>query len=230
MTWRALLIAAALVAAPSVAGAQTGGIQVAPVMVNLSPEHTIDSIRLRNGRSRPVAFEVEAYAWSQVNGQDQLIPTTELIVAPGVFEVAANGDQIVRLGVRGASSGGERAYRILLRELPSQEQSGIALGFTLEMSLPVFITPRGAQANVTTRAENGRLILTNTGTSFAQISLMQDAQQRVPSPRYLLAGASADVEIPADASALQLIATTATGQHSERTIHVGPTDQHASVR
>lgn len=230
MNLRALLIVAAVFAAPGVAGAQTGGIQVAPVLVSLSPEHTIDSVRLRNGRSRPVAFEVEAFAWSQVNGQDQLTPTTNLIVAPGVFEIAANGEQTVRLGVRGASSDGERAYRILLRELPNPEQRGIALGFTLEMSLPVFVTPRGAQANITTRTENGRLILTNAGTSFAQISLMQSAQQRVPSPRYLLAGASAEIDIPADASALQLIASTATGQHSERTIHVGPTDQHASVR
>lgn len=230
MIFRALLIAAAFIAAPCVAGAQTGGIQVAPVLVSLSPEHAIDSIRLRNGRSRPVAFEVEAYAWSQMNGQDQLTPTADLIVAPGVFEIAANGEQTVRLGVRGANANGERAYRILLRELPSQEQSGIALGFTLEMSLPVFVTPRGAQANVTTRTENGRLILTNAGTSFAQISLMQGAQQRVPSPRYLLAGASAEIDVPADTSALQLIATTAAGQHSERTIHVDPTDQHASVR
>lgn len=230
MILRALLIAVAAVATSGVAGAQTGGIQVAPVLVSLSPEHTISSVRIRNGRSRPVAFEVEAYAWSQVNGQDQLTPTTELIVAPGVFEIAANGEQTVRLGVRAADNGAERAYRILLRELPSQERTGVALGFTLEMSLPVFVTPRGAQANVTTRTEDGRLILTNAGTSFAQIGLMQGRQQRVPSPRYLLAGSSAAVEIPAQASALQLIATTTAGQNSERTIHVGPTDQHASVR
>lgn len=230
MTLRALLIAVAFFAAPGVAGAQTGGIQVAPVLVSLSPEHTIDSVRLRNGRSRPVAFEVEAYAWTQVNGEDRLTPTTDLIVAPGVFEIAANGEQTVRLGVRGASSDSERAYRILLRELPSQEQSGIALGFILEMSLPVFVTPRGAQANITTRTEDGRLILTNTGASYAQIALMQGPQRRVPAPRYLLAGSSAEIELPAQTSALQLIATTTDGQHSERTIHVGPADQHASVR
>ena len=228
---RSFFLALALFATPGVAMAQSQGIQVAPVLVSLSPEHAIDSIRLRNGRSRAVAFEVEAYAWSQVDGQDRLTPTNELIVAPGVFEIAANSAQTVRLGVRDSNGGeSERAYRILLRELPRQEQTGAALGFTLEMSLPVFVTPRGAQANLISRTEGGRLVLTNSGSSFAQISILQTSQQRIPSPRYLLAGSSAAVAIPAQTSTLRLIATTGDGQHSERTIHVGPTDQHASLR
>lgn len=229
MKLRALLTALAIIGAPSAAGAQTAGIQVAPVLVSLSPEHAMGSVRLRNGRTRPVAFEVEAYAWSQTNGQDELTPTNDLIVAPGVFEIASSGEQTVRLGVRNANAQSERSYRILLRELPSQEQSGVALGFSLEMSLPVFLTPRGAEANITSRLEDGRLILTNSGGSYAQINLTQ-TQQRVPSPRYLLAGASANIELPARAGAIQLIATTTGGHQSEQTIHVGGTDLHASVR
>lgn len=229
VTLRALLVAAALVTAPGMAHAQTGGIQVAPVLVSLSPDHTIGSLRLRNSRGRPVAFEVQAFAWSQVNGEDQLAPTDQLIVAPGVFEIPAHGDQTIRLGARGVTGGREQAYRILLRELPSEQQNSVALGFSLEMSLPVFVTPAGAQANITSHTQDGRLILTNTGASFAQISLMQ-SQQRVPSPRYLLAGSSAQIELPAQSSGLQLIAMTANGQHSERTINVGRSDQHASVR
>jgi fimbrial chaperone protein len=176
-----------------------------------------------------VAFEVEAYAWSQANGQDRLVLTNELVVAPGVFEIAANGEQTVRLGVRAANVSSERAYRILLRELPSEQRNGVALGFSLEMSLPVFVTPRGAQANVITHVENGRLLLTNTGASFAQISLLQ-TQQRLSSPRYLLAGASAEIDLPAQVGAIQLIATSAGGQQSEHMIHVGGPDLHASVR
>ena len=229
VTLRTLLVAVALVAVPGMAHAQTGGIQVAPVLVSLSPDHTIGSVRLRNSRARPVAFEVEAFAWSQVNGEDQLTPTDQLIVAPGVFEIPAHGEQTIRLGARGVTSDSEHAYRIVLRELPSEQQHGVALGFSLEMSLPVFVTPAGAQANITSHTEDGRLILTNTGASFAQISLLQ-SQQRLPSPRYLLAGSSAQIELPAQASGLQLIATTANGQHSERTINVGRPDQHASVR
>lgn len=230
MIVRALLAALALFATPGLASAQTGGIQVAPVLVSLSPERAMGSVNLRNSRQRPVSFEVEAYAWTQVNGEDQLVRTTDLIVAPGVFEVAANGEQTVRLGVRNANSeGGERAYRILLRELPSEQQHGVALGFTLEMSLPVFMTPRGATANVAERVEGQQVILTNDGDSFAQINLIQ-GDERLPAPRYLLAGSSAAVDLPAEANGIQLIVAGAGGLHNERTINVGRPDHLASVR
>lgn len=228
MTLRALLLAVALITAPGAAGAQTGGIQVAPVLVSLSPQQTIDSVRMRNGRARPVSFEVEAYVWSQVNGEDVLMRTTDLIVAPGVFEIPANGEQTIRIGARRQATT-EQAYRILLRELPSEQHTGVALGFSLEMSLPVFLTPPGAVANVTSRVDGNTIILANTGSSYAQIRLVQN-NEHLDAPRYLLAGASATVDLPASRRAIQLIASGAGGQRNERTIDVGRPDQHASVR
>lgn len=228
VTIRALLLAVVLVAAPDMAGAQTGGIQVAPVLVSLSPQQTIDSVRMRNGRSRPVSFEVEAYAWTQVNGEDVLTRTSDLIVAPGVFEIPANGEQTIRIGAR-RQAATEQAYRILLRELPSEQHTGVALGFSLEMSLPIFMTPPGAAANVTSRVDGNNIVLTNTGSSYAQIRLVQN-EQHLDAPRYLLAGSSATVELPAQQHAIQLIASGAGGQRNERTIDVGRSNQHASVR
>lgn len=229
MNLRALLAAAALLAAPNVAGAQTaGGIRVAPVLVSLSPERAIGSVSLHNGRASAVSFEVEAFTWTQVNGQDQLTPTTTLIVAPGVFEIPAGQEQTLRLGVRNADPNVETAFRILLRELPAERQSGVALGFALEMSLPIFVTPRGARAEIASRTEGQQLILTNTGRSYSQIALL-NGQQRLDAPRYLLAGASATIELPAQALNLQLHQANASGQ-TERTINVGHSVQHASVR
>lgn len=229
MNLRALLAATALLAMPSLAGAQsTGGIRVAPVLVSLTPERAIGSVRIHNGRASAASFEVEAYTWTQVNGQDQLTPTNALIVAPGVFEIPAGQEQTLRLGVRGADPNVETAFRILLRELPTERQSGVALGFALEMSLPIFVTPRGARAEVASRTEGQQLILTNTGRSYSQIALLS-GQQRLDAPRYLLAGASATIEVPAQAPALQLHEANASGQ-TERTIYVGHSVQHASVR
>ena len=213
-------MALASFAAPSVAGAQTGSIQVAPVLVNMSAEHNISSVRVRNGRDRPVSFEIDAFVWTQVNGRDVLTPTRELLVAPGVFEIASNSDQVVRLGAR-ASGGPERAYRIVMRELPSERRSGMALGFTLEMSLPVFVSPARAHANVNARPTATGLILSNTGAGYAQIALL-DGGEYLNAPRYLLAGASAEIPLPAHASAIRLRAADAGGEQSERTIHVGP--------
>jgi fimbrial chaperone protein len=223
------LLAAIALAAPGAASAQSGGVRVAPVLVSLSPERSIGSVRLHNGRPTPISFEVDAFAWSQLNGVDQLTPTRELIVAPGVFEIPPGGEQTIRLGARNADANAESAYRILLRELPTARQNGLALGFALEMSLPVFVTPRGAEAAITSRVEGQRLILTNTGRSFTQIALI-DGQQRLDAPRYLLAGASAEIVIPTQAPSVRLLEADAGGHHSERAIHVGQPVQHASVR
>ncbi len=220
MSPRALLLALALLASPSAAGAQTGGIQVAPVLVNMSAERNISSVRVRNGRDRPVSFEVDAFVWTQTNGRDVLTPTRDLLVAPGVFEVAANAEQVVRLGAR-ASGETERAYRIVMRELPSDRHNGMALGFTLEMSLPVFVSPARARANVDAQPTATGLILSNTGAGYAQIALL-DGGEYLNAPRYLLAGASAEIPLPAHANAIRLRAADSGGELSERTIHVGP--------
>ncbi|MEZ5958915.1 MAG: fimbria/pilus periplasmic chaperone [Hyphomonadaceae bacterium] len=225
---RALIVAATFFMAQNAASAQTGGIRVAPVLVSLTPERAIGSIRLTNGRDTPVSFEVEAYVWSQANGEDQLIPTNTLIVAPAIFEIRAGSEQTVRLGVRDADPTHESAYRILLRELPAERQSGAALGFALEMSLPVFVTPRGAAADITTHVDGQRLTLTNTGNSFAQIALLS-GEQRLDAPRYLLAGSSATIEISTRGGPLRLVEASALGQRNEHVIHVGPPVQHASV-
>jgi len=224
---RALLAAAVLFT--GVASAQTGGIRVAPVLVSLSPERAIGSVRLNNARPAPVSFEVDAFIWTQEDGVDVLTPTTSLIVAPAVFEIPAGGEQTIRLGVRGAPPNTEVAYRILLRELPTDQQNGVALGFALEMSLPIFLTPRGAQANLTSEVQGGHLILSNTGNSFTQIALTS-GQQRLNAPRYLLAGSSATIELPSQSAPVQLMHANASGQHNERTIHVGQSVQQASVR
>ena len=229
MIVRALLLAATLFAMQGVAHAQTGGIRVAPVLVSLTPERAIGSVRLGNSRDTSVSFEIDAFTWTQVNGEDQLTPTTSLIVAPAVFEIPAGGEQTIRLGARGASSDAEAAYRILLRELPTQRANGVALGFALEMSLPVFITPRGAAAHVTTHTDGPNLILNNTGRSFTQIALIS-GEQRLPAPRYLLAGSSATIVLPPQTPALRLLEANASGQQNERVINVGSLVQHASVR
>lgn len=63
-----LMVAPAIALAP--AHAQTGGIQVAPVMMVLRGDDNIASLRLRNGRDRAVAFEIDVYTWRQENGED----------------------------------------------------------------------------------------------------------------------------------------------------------------
>lgn len=227
-----LLIVPMAAAAP--AHGQSGGIQVAPVMVAMSSERTIASLRVRNGRARPTAFEVDVYEWRQRNGEDVLTPSRDLIIAPGVFEMEASGEQIVRLGVIAPDAQNERAFRIILRELPSERQ-GSGLGFSLEMSLPVFVTPVGAQPLMETQLEarswGQALVLRNVGRAHTQITGLDDMDLgALPAPRYLLAGASVEIPLAPEARTVRLRAAEAAGAQTERIVHVGRQDQRASLR
>ena len=76
--------------------AETTGIRVAPILVQMTPEHPLSSFRIHNGRDHETAFQVEVFAWSQDDGRDVLTPTDDMIVAPSTFLASAGGDQIVR--------------------------------------------------------------------------------------------------------------------------------------
>lgn len=217
------------------AHAQTGGIQVAPVMVVLRGDDNIASLRIRNGRSRPVAFEVDVYSWSQSNGEDVLTPTDDVLVAPGVFEVAGESEQVIRLGVVAPRTDVESSYRIIMRELPSRREGGNVLGFTLEMSLPVFVAPEGARADVqssVTMSDEGRvLMLNNAGGAHVQLSSVEDVDGgALDAPRYLLPGASAAIMLPRTARTIRVRAADSNGSQTERLVHVDASDNRASLR
>jgi fimbrial chaperone protein len=216
------------------AQAQSGGIQVAPVMVTMTEAHNISSLRIRNGRDAPIAFEVDAYAWRQENGEDVLTPTTDLIVAPTVFEIRDGAEQIIRLGVLAPGGDTERAYRIILRELPRLHREGATLGFTLEMSLPVFVTPTDARANVLTEVRRGAdesaVMLLNTGRAHAQLSAEEIGGARLEAPRYLLSGASARVAVSPRTETIRIRTAEAGGAQVERVIDVNRPSRAALVR
>lgn len=227
-----MLVLPMIVLAP--AYAQTGGITVAPVLVTLEPGRNITSIRLRNNRARPVSFEIEANSWRQEFGRDILTPTNELLVAPGVFEVAANSEQVIRLGVQAFDGATEQAYRIIIRELPSAPREGTSVGFRLEMSLPVFIAPTGAEGHLDARTETTpdgpMLVLSNSGRAHVQISSLAAAAQNVQGPRYLLAGASTSVPLPAPAQSVRILAVQNGRTQVERVVHVEQSPRVLSLR
>jgi len=226
---RALTAIAALAFAGP-AHAQTGGIQVAPVVVEMTPERSFGSVRVRNARARSTAFEIDVYAWTQVNGEDVLTPTDALIVAPGVFEMAPGAEQVVRVGAIAPGRERETAFRIILRELPTQSTSGARLGFTLEMSLPVFVTPDGAEASVMASPEAGSMLtVANVGAAHARMISVEGVNTgAVEAPRYLLAGAEAALTLPPRTREVRM-RFYQDGQAAERIVQVGDADSRPPV-
>lgn len=227
-----LLLVAPLMALGT-ADAQTGGIQVAPVMVALSAERTIASLRVRNERERPVAFEVDVYEWTQVDGEDVLTPSRDLLIAPGVFEIGARGEQVVRLGVTAAGGQNERAFRILMRELPAPRREGAVLGFALELSLPVFIAPLSAHSelspSIETRSWGPTLVLDNSGSVHVQIARVEETTSgALRAPRYILAGGRAEIPLAPEARTVRLVTLDSSGESVERLVHVPRADRSSS--
>jgi len=176
--------------------AHAQGIQVSPVVIDVPARRGVASFRLRNARPAAVAFEVETYAWTQENGASVLTPTTDIVVAPSVFLIDPEHEQIVRLGVSSAARGGavERTYRVLVRELPNEARpEGFRL--QLEMSMPVFVRAANARGEINVRRIQGddggpAVMITNSGSAHLNLSEVPGVPAVENMPRYLLPGAA----------------------------------------
>jgi fimbrial chaperone protein len=167
------------------------------VVIEIPADRALGSFRLRNGRDRETAFEARAFAWTQQNGESVLTPAPEIILAPSTFVTPPNGEQIIRVGARGAMTGpNERAYRVVLRELPNPNDTSPGFRLLVEMSMPIFFTQRGARGVLyAQRSQDAsgapQIMLRNNGSARLQLSEAPESAAIVNLPRYLLPGAEA---------------------------------------
>lgn len=159
--------------------ATAASLQVAPTSLQLAPRQNADALWLTNSGTAPVQVQVRVFEWRQDTGQDQLLPTTDLQVSPPMQSLAAGQQQLIRV-VRSepAAPTSQRAYRVIVDELPTVDPRRTGMQFVLRYSMPVFVQP-GAdtplehvlQARVT-RLDDGRpaLEVHNSGTSYAQLA------------------------------------------------------------
>jgi fimbrial chaperone protein len=178
-----VLLANACVAASAAAA---GTISVSPIRIEMAPGDRSVVVTVRNDGDAPTLVQTELVAWGQAGGEDRLEPTADLLASPPIFSIAPRTEQIVRIAVRRpAEAGRERAYRLLVTEVPGAPQPGFAgAHFALKLSLPVFVHAGHAKAapqiawNGALNA-NGSLALTavNSGTRHLQIRTLEVAGQ-----------------------------------------------------
>ena len=70
-----------------------------------------------------VAVQARVFRWSQVNGEDKLEKTEDVIISPPVLTVHGGAPSTFRL-VRVAKTpvSGEETYRVLLDEIPDRKK------------------------------------------------------------------------------------------------------------
>lgn len=156
--------------------ALAGTFSISPVRVELSGAAQTAALTLRNPEEAPVVVQAEAMLWEQVDGQERLTPTRDVLVSPAVFTVAGGGSQLVRVALRRpADPQRELSYRLLLTEVPQKaDRQSTGLSMALRLSLPVFVEPAALSAprlEWTANTASGGVVVTarNTGTAHAKV-------------------------------------------------------------
>jgi fimbrial chaperone protein len=176
---------------------------VVPGRIDLGPAAFAGAVTLTNDAETPITVQVQTFAWL---GQtlDDLAATRDVLAAPALVFLQPGAKQVIRVALRGPppSKSEERAYRLLITEVPDAAGTGGAgVPFAMRLSLPIFFTPVGArpQPEWTLGTEPGStsfyLELANRGTAHIRIRRIvvrapaaPEPVQVIVMPTYVLAG------------------------------------------
>lgn len=210
MHYRALA-AALLVLAASAAGTvdARGHLQTRQTRVDLAAGTRAGRLVLANSGDAPLAAQIRVYRWTQRDGEDVLEPDTGLVPSPQVVEIAAGGEQLVRV-VRSSTGVAEheQAYRIVVDELPGDpsKDATSAVAVRLRYMIPAFIRAAdSAPEAVSCKVQGPMLACNNSGGRAAQLGASQvvDSRGRVVDLStgllgYVLAGSTRHFPFEAD--------------------------------
>jgi fimbrial chaperone protein len=139
-----LLVSAAVFGLPPMP-AHAGSFSISPIRLDLSADSRTAAMTVRNDE-REALVQAEVMLWEQVDGEDRLTPTRDLLVSPAVFTLPANGSQLVRVALRTppADTTRELSYRLILQEVPQNANPEFTgLHVALRLSVPVFVANEG---------------------------------------------------------------------------------------
>lgn len=135
----------ALVVLPGLAHSTT--LQIAPIRLTLTSQRPIAAMTIGNGDEQEIAVQAEVVEWLQENGTDVYRATQDVVANPLIFRIAAQSQQILRIGLRVPENSKERSYRIFLQQLPLGQVSsrngdiGATLQTLLRVGVPIFVPP-----------------------------------------------------------------------------------------
>ncbi|ARU93510.1 fimbrial biogenesis chaperone [Tatumella citrea] len=173
-------------------------LQVFPVNINFSPGENVKPIYVNNIGNDPISAQVRVYQWTQVNGNDVLTETQNLVISPPMTAIPAGKQQLLRVIMPSApADSGEQSYKLVVDELPgTADKSGKhAVRFLLRYTLPVFInTPKTALNmsdfvfHLNTHVSPERLTIENRGSQHLKLSnvILSSGQHQVTLNRGLL--------------------------------------------
>ena len=159
---------------------QAASLQVSPVSVEVPAPGSSATLTLRNVGANPLVAQIRVFRWVQVNGEEKLEPTDEVIASPPMTALRPATDHTVRI-VRLAKKPltGAENYRLIVDEVPDKnaERNG-TIALVLRYSIPVFFFAPHAQAprlawSVERRAGKLFVSATNSGDRHSRIAALK---------------------------------------------------------
>ena len=159
---------------------QSASLQVSPVSIELQAPAAAATLKLNNEGATPLNAQIRVFRWSQVNGEDKLEPTEDVVASPPIASLAPRTDytvRLVRVAKRPVAAG--ETYRLLVDELPDAKgQRNGVVNLVLRYSIPVFFYPREAAASKlawSIEQHNGRVSVAarNDGDRHVRISVLK---------------------------------------------------------
>lgn len=147
-----LLFAAALMLLGQQPVRAAASILIWPIDPVIEDQQQATALWLENRDSKPVYMQIRVLGWRQIASKDDYSNQSEVIASPPVASIAPGKRQLIRLIKQSAPSAGqERAYRVLIDEVPVKGQSVNAVSDTAQMglkfqmrySVPLFVDGKG---------------------------------------------------------------------------------------
>jgi fimbrial chaperone protein len=167
-------VVAGLMAVP----AHAGMFSVTPVRIYMAPRDKAIAVTITNDSDEDLVMQADVYDWKQKpGGEDDLALTDDMLVSPPIIKVPAKSHQVVRLArLRAAPQAQQLTYRLIVREIPEAKPAKdkvVQLQVALAFSMPVFITPAGAKANLSCMVQKGasnnlNAVCENTGSAYVE--------------------------------------------------------------
>lgn len=186
--------------------AQSQNVSIFPVTLVGGVETRSQAVTLKNHGTRPVRYQIDAYTWTQADGQHLHAKTGDVLATPAIVEIPPQGERVVRaMRVLGQ---GTAYYRLMIRELPEVTASGSTVRMPIHHNLALAFEPTHAPLpTLSAQPQPGGYLLTNPGTTAARVTAIgPDGGEpwRQGSLGWVLPGSSLLMEVDAKQRASRL--------------------------
>lgn len=172
-----LALTAMFSGASLIAVAHATDLRVAPVMLEPLPGARSTTLTILNGEQKPVRVQVRVMRWTQVNGEERLEPTTDVVASPPQTQLQPGQHYLVRV-VRTAKTPipTEESYRVLVDEVPDAADARPgAVAMVVRQSIPVFFSDENHRVSmvdwsIARRGDQTEVVAFNRGTRRLRLS------------------------------------------------------------